>query len=354
MSCLLLHQRFVKKEQTEWINLLMENEQRLKESGGWIWEWGDEWVRELDYEVMLKKVNKQREEYKKYWKLIEREKMGEVVGESDFRWAIGNVTSRAFRGEMEVGSFVDRVRQVGLVGVLGVLGIVSGSLDGAQVVNGVLTVVVGLVGYDFLFPRVLKRIQGVELQRMALTPVVDLFNHSSSAVDASRSSTDKKGGAKERPLVDYDYFRSRFLVRSGREYEAGEEVFVSYGEQSNDTFIQYYGFVEKDNKADTYVFGPSVKQELGLDTRLEMKGHREKGFNRALLDKLQEIWKTEGDERWWRVLKDSCERELRKKKTSIEEDLQKLRSVKDKRMRLVIEFRIEKKKTLKALIEMYS
>ena len=33
----------------------------------------------------------------------------------------------------------------------------------------------------------------------------------------------------------------------------GEQVFITYGQQSNDKLLQYYGFVESKNPADVYV-----------------------------------------------------------------------------------------------------
>ena len=33
----------------------------------------------------------------------------------------------------------------------------------------------------------------------------------------------------------------------------GTQVFISYGQQSNDSLLQYYGFVEPGNPHDTYV-----------------------------------------------------------------------------------------------------
>ena len=33
----------------------------------------------------------------------------------------------------------------------------------------------------------------------------------------------------------------------------GEQVFITYGQQSNDNLLQYYGFVELKNPADVYV-----------------------------------------------------------------------------------------------------
>ena len=44
--------------------------------------------------------------------------------------------------------------------------------------------------------------------------------------------------------VSYDYFADCYTVAATREYAAGEQVYVSYGQQSNDSLMQYYGFCE--------------------------------------------------------------------------------------------------------------
>ena len=41
----------------------------------------------------------------------------------------------------------------------------------------------------------------------------------------------------------------------------GEQVFITYGQQSNDKLLQYYGFVEPKNPADAYVV-PSMLDAL--------------------------------------------------------------------------------------------
>lgn len=53
--------------------------------------------------------------------------------------------------------------------------------------------------------------------------------------------------------MTYDYFRDAYSVTSSRAHRAGEQVHVSYGPQSNDSLLQFYGFVEAGNAADTYV-----------------------------------------------------------------------------------------------------
>ena len=42
----------------------------------------------------------------------------------------------------------------------------------------------------------------------------------------------------------------------------GAQVFISYGQQSNDSLLQYYGFVEPGNPHDTYVV-PDLAAAVG-------------------------------------------------------------------------------------------
>ena len=61
--------------------------------------------------------------------------------------------------------------------------------------------------------------------------------------------------------VAYNYFYDSFCAISGREFESGEEVLLSYGKRSNDHLLQFYGFVEEGNMHDVYVvenFVPKV------------------------------------------------------------------------------------------------
>ena len=78
---------------------------------------------------------------------------------------------------------------------------------------------------------------GGELQRcMILVPGLCLINH------RTRSSI----------FFQYDETDQMFKIVSERSYAKGEQVFVSYGEKSNDNLLQWYGFSEEDNPVDTY------------------------------------------------------------------------------------------------------
>ena len=54
--------------------------------------------------------------------------------------------------------------------------------------------------------------------------------------------------------MSYGYFSDRFELKT-EGYAAGQQVFISYGKQSNDRLLQYYGFVDDDNPHDVYDFG---------------------------------------------------------------------------------------------------
>ena len=74
-----------------------------------------------------------------------------------------------------------------------------------------------------------------------MCPLVDMFNHNSSCNSEA----------------SFNYFNGCFELRTGS-YDTGDQVFISYGKQSNDRFLQYYGFVEKDNINDLYDFGSNI------------------------------------------------------------------------------------------------
>lgn len=56
--------------------------------------------------------------------------------------------------------------------------------------------------------------------------------------------------------VAYEFFSDAYSLTMTNTIAKGEEVFISYGERSNDQLLQYYGFVEPDNPYDVYVMPP--------------------------------------------------------------------------------------------------
>lgn len=200
---------------------------------------------------------------------------------------------------------------------------------------GGLTALLALGLYDIFLPRVLRVVQGVQLKRFAMTPGIDFINHSSAVTGYAE--------------VSYQYFTEGFVVQSGENYQPGDQVFISYGAQSNDPFLQYYGFIEENNPAETYTFGSEVSKLLGvgngklvakrsgfLPPVVEAVSKRLGGKKEAALEALREL----------------CEAELNGMPTSIEEDEGLLRDTEigtKPRLDLAIRYRIEKKSMLRDL-----
>lgn len=69
----------------------------------------------------------------------------------------------------------------------------------------------------------------------------------------------------------------------------GEQVFITYGLQSNDKLLQYYGFVEPKNPADVYVV-PDLLEALRNLPYLEVSEDRVQAVQQAgLSQSLQQV-----------------------------------------------------------------
>ena len=150
-------------------------------------------------------------------------------------WALSNVRSRAFSGPFSTGTLKGSIGQLGfatvLAGIYGASGM--GSLEDA--LNGWLAVLFSLIISDLLFSRI------TPAKRYVMCPWLDLLNHRS---DASGSE------------LAYEYFSDSFAATTDPTTGAtgsGDEIFISYGERSNEQLLQYYGFVEQNNPYDRYV-----------------------------------------------------------------------------------------------------
>jgi hypothetical protein len=80
--------------------------------------------------------------------------------------------------------------------------------------------------FNFVYDLVLSRSQ----QQYALVPFLDLANHC--------------GAVSEE--VAYAYFQDGFTVDAGRSFRRGEQVLISYGRQTADSLLQFYGFVDEE------------------------------------------------------------------------------------------------------------
>ncbi|KAK1783818.1 hypothetical protein QBC45DRAFT_398971 [Copromyces sp. CBS 386.78] len=76
--------------------------------------------------------------------------------------------------------------------------------------------------------------------RMVLQPVADLFNHTSYD-----SSAEEKEGNKKTCSVAFS--PTAFTITTTRPYTVGEEVYICYGNHSNDFLLIEYGFLFDEN-----------------------------------------------------------------------------------------------------------
>lgn len=306
--------------------------------------WSEAELSELQSVRMRRSVHKLRAQYRAMYDSVCGSGSGdeEFVSYERFVWALQCVRSRSFAGELETAPFQERVRLFGFVAALGVAGVVAGALTPGQAANGAATAIFALAMYDVLTPRILCLVGGVRLKRYSLVPGVDFINHSS-----------KVNGKAE---VRFEYFSDCFKVAAGEDYGAGEEVAISYGAQSNDALLQFYGFVERGNPADDYVFEPEIAEMLGVGGS-RLRAVRGIGFDDTTVAEVAKA-RFKGDEKAAKeTLLDLARAELDGLPTTVEEDDVMLKECESGviseskfRVRLACEWRREKKLVLKDVI----
>ncbi|KAK0729726.1 hypothetical protein B0H67DRAFT_477610 [Lasiosphaeris hirsuta] len=109
--------------------------------------------------------------------------------------------------------------------------------------------------FYFETPRTLRLRLPCE-DRMVFQPVADLFNH--AAVGCA---------------VSFD--AASFTITADRAYAAGEEVYICYGQHSNDFLLAEYGFVMEENRWDEVGLDEVVLAELDAKQRERLE---ERGF----------------------------------------------------------------------------
>mmetsp|Transcript_22162 Transcript_22162/g.56310 ORF Transcript_22162/g.56310 Transcript_22162/m.56310 type:complete len:522 (-) Transcript_22162:24-1589(-) len=301
------------------------------------------------------------------------------ISQRDFLWALSAVRSRTFSGPYLPSTASDRVRLLGLVGGLVALNLGLGLADPQRTLSAALAVLLFNVLYESILSQSAKQ--------YAMCPLIDFINHSSQYENE----------------VTLDYFSDRYSVTAGREYRAGEQVFISYGaNQTNDSLMQFYGFSEPDNPADVYTMTNMLKwmddsafapdqarldslNSAGLLKSLQLVGVMRTGFPvdtmqalRYVLASPEEAGKGVSafagpgspatEARLAALLVHACAHELKSLGTSLQDDLRLLEgrgstlrgasgsgasrgpglSAKE---RLAVAFRVEKKKVLTACLE---
>lgn len=224
MALMLLHER--QKGKSSVVSGYIE---QLPSEFDTLLHWSSEELQLLMYPPLIQQVQQQKQSWHNHYKNVQAASTDNPMGEDDLVWALECVRSRAFSGPYSGPPVKDRAKLV-LPFVLAALAYTQvAHLPLEQILNGAIAAVLFNIIYDTLLSR--------KLRWFALCPVIDSMNHQSTSTNE----------------VAYEYFGNRFSVTAERNYKQGEQVFITYGQQSNDKLLQYYGFVEPKNPADVYV-----------------------------------------------------------------------------------------------------
>lgn len=194
-----------------------------------------------------------------------------------------------------------------------------------------------LAAFDVILPRAQQMITGVPLRRYGMPPVIDFLNH--DGINAQKAQ------------VEFRYFSDKFSVLSGKDYKPGDEVFISYGAQSNDSLLQYYAFVEQGNPFDTFTFDNDIAAQMGLSGK-SLTAHVS-GFEASAVRAIKQL--VGGDHsKTVTILRELCRAQLDRFETSIDEDtsiLENLMEEDEERLRTAVLYRREKKILLKNIVD---
>jgi hypothetical protein len=109
--------------------------------------------------------------------------------------------------------------------------------------------------------------------RLAMLPIADLFNHSENGCSVT-------------------YWTDGYTITTDRQYRAGEEVYTSYGEHSNDFLLAEYGFILKENRWDKVCLDDLILSKLSdkYKTELKDKGYIDDFMFRRKPERHDNIW----------------------------------------------------------------
>lgn len=207
---------------------------QLPERYDLIGSYSDEEVRELQYPLGAKMAREQREENAEAIRLVRKNAAAggalAAMSDEEIVWALDTVRSRVFSGRMVDDA---KLRAKLLPRSLAV-GMCFATFMTAPSVEGrwlAVFAVLALVVFDST-----GNSERDSKTAYVLMPLIDAINH------------------KTMLKTEFEFSGGAFVLRSPRDYNAGEEVFISYGVLNNDELITRYGFVESDNVADVYRF----------------------------------------------------------------------------------------------------
>lgn len=285
--------------------------------------WTDKEIEQLQYAPLIAEIRQQRtvwkEQYDKF-KQAAKGLGGDGVSYERFLWAAENVRSRAFSGPYAGAPFSDRLKLGGFVAAAGLAYVTWAHVPLEQALNGAIAAAVFNLLYDVVLSSKLKW--------FALCPVIDAINHSS----------------KVESTIEYEYFKDTFVASTNTAYVPSEQVFISYGAQSNGPLFQYYGFFEPGNKHDVY----EVRAEVG-GKQVKLVIQANGNLTPASLKEAREITADLDDTEFRKQVLAAMEAERDSEPTTLADDERQLETAHmlAPRLKAAIEFRVEKKKLLK-------
>ncbi|CAL5224402.1 g7084 [Coccomyxa viridis] len=244
----------------------------------------------LQYPFLQQEVTKMKAGLKQVHADLAASTPGTPVTEADLTWAIQAVRSRAFSGPYAGPPLKSRVKIAGALALLAGVFVTAAHVPLEQVLNGAIAAALFNLLYDLVLSQKVKW--------YAMCPVVDFMNHNSSIQSS----------------VEYEYFKDCFTISCAASFKKGEQVFISYGPQSNDSLLQYYGFVEPDIPHDTYIvpdLAAAVPDAVSSSSPPSIKAVlTKKGLDEQTLQALRAA--NLNDQQIKEVLRSTCNAELRR------------------------------------------
>eukprot|EP00241_Pyramimonas_parkeae_P002640 CAMPEP_0114224808 /NCGR_PEP_ID=MMETSP0058-20121206/310_1 /TAXON_ID=36894 /ORGANISM="Pyramimonas parkeae, CCMP726" /LENGTH=452 /DNA_ID=CAMNT_0001335319 /DNA_START=144 /DNA_END=1502 /DNA_ORIENTATION=+ len=316
-------------------------------------------LQELQYPPIIEEGNRARRELRDMHAALKRQSPQTKVSEAEFQWAFLICQTRVFSGAVDLklkGRLVPKAAAVAMA---------TAAFSSAQNDQGrwiAVTAMAWLLASDFIGKK--KGDADGRATYFILMPMIDAINSLS--------------GVKTE--FEFSALTDKFVVKAANSYKKGEQAFISYGELSNDTLAVRYGHVQPDNEFDVFVFDDlmgwlrgnySQAQEL---TSKHISTLRKEGAIEALdgatllpngsmdpsvlraLDMIL-IATSEGGESsgrdLYKMLAAVCRGSLNDMGTSLQEDKELLETAEDPRLRLAIQFRMEKKKLLQQALSCF-
>lgn len=177
-------------------------------------------------------------EFDGYYNSIKQLQPGTPVAKDDLKWALDCIQSRLFSGPYSGRSLQSRIQLAGFTFALAVAYVLLGLGTPENALNAVISVLL----FNLVYDQVLSK----KLTWYATLPMIDMINH--------------KTGAKAD--VSYQYFTDNFSVELGDTYATGQQLFITYGDKSNDQLLVYYGFAEPENLNDSYVMSSGLNEAV--------------------------------------------------------------------------------------------